>query len=126
MTLNVSIESCLLGYSQGKKTREKPLHFSQEIQNDIKKYAEEKELIDVLKVANIAINKCADAGWIHKDIEWRHIALMPVFDENSKIINLLPILIDYEKSEAEIDREKALETMKTRLDNIAADCIFKG
>lgn len=51
---------------------------------------------------------------------------MPVFDENSKIINLLPILIDYEKSEAEIDREKALETMKTRLDNIAADCIFKG
>lgn len=94
------------------------------IQDDIKKFAEEKELIDVFKVANIAIKKCADAGWIHKDIEWRHIALMPVFDENSKIINLLPILIDYEKSEEEVDKEKALGTMKTRLDTIAVGCIF--
>ena len=49
---------------------------------------------------------------------------MPVFDENSRIINLLPILIDYEKSEEEVDKEKALRTMKTRLDTIAVGCIF--
>jgi len=96
-----------------------------EIQGQIKMLAEEKTLTNVLRVADMAIKKCANAGYIHKDIEWRHIALMPVFDEDSKITDLSPILIDYEMSEKEDDTDKAFETMKNRLDEIAKGCTFE-
>lgn len=96
-----------------------------EIQGQIKMLAEEKTLTNVLRVADMAITKCANAGYIHKDIEWRHIALMPVFDEDSKITDLSPILIDYEMSEKEDDTDKAFETMKNRLDEIAKGCTFE-
>jgi len=49
---------------------------------------------------------------------------MPVFNENSMIIDLLPILIDYEKSEEVNDKEQAFIIMKKRLDEMSTDYTF--
>jgi len=50
-------------YTSNNKIEDIPSKLAK-IQNDIKKYAEEKELTNVSKVAFIAIKKCADAGFI--------------------------------------------------------------
>ena len=49
----------------------------------------------------------AEKYYIHYDIGWRHIGLLPLFDKKSKIINFQPILIDLSSvKEVETKSEK--------------------
>jgi hypothetical protein len=45
-------------------------------------------------VAITAITSMVTAGFVHLDICWRHVALLPVKPEGKKNWNLKPILID--------------------------------
>jgi len=50
--------------------------------------------ISPVSVAKAAITHLAELNYIHKDLDWRHIGLLPILDNNNKIINLKPALID--------------------------------
>jgi hypothetical protein len=45
---------------------------------------------------NIAVGDMAALGYLHPNIEWRHVGLMPIFDAAGSITALRPILIDME------------------------------
>ena len=42
-----------------------------------------------------AVKTVADCGYIHNDLEWRHVALLPLLDEDGgSVIGMKPVLID--------------------------------
>lgn len=72
---------------------------------------------NLMEICQRAINKCAAAGYIHNDLELRHIALYPIIiDEYLK--EMEPVMIDFEYMIPTEDYYEALNTMNERLDNI--------
>jgi hypothetical protein len=57
-----------------------------------------------LKAAENAITNMVQNGYKHNDLKWAHVALLPQFDEDSKLIKAKPILIDL------FDIRKIIET----------------
>ena len=49
--------------------------------------------VNCYEVAEIAIRKFAKHKYVHNDLSWRHVALLPVF-ENNNLVRFEPILID--------------------------------
>ncbi len=75
--------------------------------------------IDIIDVARKAVQKCATQKVIHKDLEWRHIALLPVFtDDSSAVLLFEPILIDFEYVAQTNSEQEALDAMNLRLDEM--------
>ncbi len=73
----------------------------------------------VIDVATIAIAKVASKKCIHKDIEWRHVSLFPIFNESGDL-RLEPVLIDLVRMETDVEEAFALETMSRRLEEICS------
>jgi hypothetical protein len=71
----------------------------------------------VVDVAKLAISKIASKKCIHEDIQWRHVSLLPIFNEK-KGLRLEPILIDLVRMTTDVDEGFALETMIRRLDEL--------
>jgi hypothetical protein len=82
--------------------------------------------VDPLSTAISAIHCVASKGFIHGDIEWRHVALLPVY-EQSKLVSFQPMLIDLTSMKKAGDDENALLVMKPLLlticDNYGLDTI---
>jgi hypothetical protein len=73
---------------------------------------------DVRDVARRAIERAANAGVVHKDLAWRHIALMPVFGEQDgeqRVLRLEPALLDFGRVEVGVDPSAALQAMQQEL-----------
>ena len=92
-------------------------------------------LQNVYKCAKIAIKEFAKKGYIHDDIDWRHIGLLPLFknddsdicscsDDGKKIIGFKPILIDLELVTKEKDVKIAKKVMRDKLSEISKNCVF--
>ena len=64
-----------------------------------------------------AIQTMASKGFLHPDIEWRHVALLPVFDAEDCMIALVPILIDLEGVK-QINTEVAYHEMMLRVEEL--------
>lgn len=82
-----------------------------------------KEKYNVLEVAVSAIKSASQAGFIHNDLEFRHISLCPIFDDNK--IKFKPILIDFENMIENNDPKYCEQVMLERLNEISEGCIFK-
>lgn len=78
---------------------------------------------NVYDVAIQAIKNAAIKGYIHTDLEFRHIGLYPIF-ENNIIIKMVPVLIDFEIIEESEDSNFSENQMVERLDYISQDCEF--
>jgi hypothetical protein len=68
-------------------------------------------------IGKAAIKRIVDKGFIHNDVEWRHVGLLPVFGPDGKLVDLAPILIDVGDVRAVKEEEKktAMTTMMNRL-----------
>lgn len=80
--------------------------FLENINQDLSEY----NLPSLREIAEEAIDKCANSGWIHRDLEFRHIAVLPII-ENNRLIYLDPIFIDFgimEKSSNKIEAKKIM------------------
>lgn len=76
-----------------------------------------------MDVANIAIEDLAKKGMVHDDLEWRHVALMPVL-QGDKCVDLKPIFIDLVRMSAGYTFDEALRKMQKQLQNISIGCNF--
>lgn len=47
------------------------------------------------QVAKVAIKNAALSKYVHNDLEFRHIGLLPIFDEEENLVSLRPVLIDF-------------------------------
>jgi hypothetical protein len=74
---------------------------------------------DARLVAASACEKAATQMVMHSDLEWRHVALLPVFDSDGIFSDLNPILIDFDHVEDPIDYVTALTTMQQRLKELS-------
>jgi hypothetical protein len=81
------------------------------------KDAYDKTKWTVVDVAKLAISKIASKKCIHEDIHWRHVSLLPIFDEKEGL-RLEPILIDLVRVATGVEEDFALETMIRRLDEL--------
>lgn len=74
-------------------------------------------------VAIAAIEKIAHCHYIHEDIEYRHVALLPVVREEKGGIKveLLPIFIDLSQMTGDVKYKVARERMIEKLDSIQFD-----
>jgi len=78
----------------------------------------------IMEVANNAIAKCAMAGVLHTDLEWRHFGVVPAFDSSGTITSLLAVVIDFDHCQVNVDPAVALQTMRDRLAELAAGVII--
>lgn len=69
--------------------------------------------------------RIAKMGFVHHDIEWRHVALIPEFDASGAVVRLLLGLIDLESLEG-ADPGEALATMTKRIQEISHGVILFG
>ena len=76
-----------------------------------------------MDVANIAIEDLAKKGMVHDDLEWRHVALMPVL-KGDKCVDLKPIFIDLVRMSAGYTYDEALSKMQKQLQEISIGCNF--
>jgi hypothetical protein len=50
------------------------------------------------EAARVAITMMTSRGFVHEDLDWRHVALRPIIDmENNIIHSLQPVLLDLTK-----------------------------
>ena len=66
------------------------------------------------EVAIMAIKELAKSQFLHEDIEWRHVGLLPII-ENDIIVDLKPVLIDLYSVVSCVDEEFAIKTMSEKL-----------
>jgi len=78
---------------------------------------------NVYDAAKQAIKKFAEKGYVHNDLHWRHIALLPIFKED-KLENFEPILIDLENVTKEKDFNKAYNIMYENLKILSKNTKF--
>ena len=76
-----------------------------------------KDLPDLNTILEVAIINCSAAEYIHDDLELRHFALYPNF-ENGVLIELQPVLIDFEYVEENVDHVEAYNRMATKVSKI--------
>jgi hypothetical protein len=80
--------------------------------------------LDVRDVAQRAIERTARAGVAHRDLEWRHVALLPLFDEAGAVIRLEPVLLDFGRVETGMEPGAALGQMQVRLEAMKAEATW--
>lgn len=72
-------------------------------------------------VAVAAINRCAAQLIDHGDVEWRHVGLLPVVNENDRLVELRPVLVDFGRAvrapSVEAARKKMIEQLDSREGN---------
>jgi len=68
------------------------------------------------EIAEDAIEKCARMKYIHDDLEFRHISVCPIFDDDEKLIKLEPMFIDFGMMKEASSYSKAKKKMMKRLD----------
>jgi hypothetical protein len=73
-----------------------PTRLTQETATVQQKVAE-RGLSNVRTAAALAVERCAAYGVQHNDLEWRHVAILPLY-EGGVIVDVLPVLIDFERS----------------------------
>jgi len=71
-----------------------------------------------------AVDHMASLGYLHPDIEWRHVGMLPVFNDG-KISSLRPILIDMECVQF-VGKEPAQTQMYKRIEELEASSTFLG
>jgi hypothetical protein len=59
----------------------------------------------------------ASLGYLHPDIEWRHVGLLPIINHFGELTGLRPILIDMERAEL-VGQEVASAAMYTRIQEL--------
>ena len=91
----------------------------------IQAVAASANLLNARFVAQAAVVRIAKKGLLHKDIEWRHVALVPEFDVSGAVVRLMPGLIDLE-SVVEADPAEALAAMTERIEEISRDVTVFG
>jgi hypothetical protein len=85
------------------------------LESEVKVKFDEEQLKEYfsepLLVAKEAVENMAKKGWMHMDLNWRHVALLPYEDTIRKIWKVRPILIDLThcKEITETDIDKAIE-----------------
>jgi hypothetical protein len=73
-----------------------------------------------LKAAEIAITDMIQKGYQHLDLKWSHIALLPQFDKNSKLLKVRPILIDLFDTRRIGQTEDKQKIIKEGMENVVA------
>lgn len=81
----------------------------------------ESGCLDVVTVAENAIKHLASFGLVHEDLEWRHVALMPVFNSSVEIVEMKPALIDLSSLRPAKEDEDPEAFMLTRLETMKAE-----
>lgn len=105
-------------------------NINSEIPNKLKQFELQlKELntqnhYKVDEVAKIAIANAAFNKYIHDDLEFRHIALLPIFDNKDNLIDLRPILIDFGIMSKVQTMKEAEIKMLNEFEEISQDVIF--
>eukprot|EP01033_Poteriospumella_lacustris_P011958 gene11958-8538_t len=69
----------------------------------------------------MAILHVAEKGFIHNDLKWVHVAVMPILDEDGGVENLQPVLIDLASIKESTNAKDAYLRMKTVLDELCDD-----
>lgn len=75
----------------------------------------------MVNVAENAIKHLASFGLVHEDLEWRHVALMPVFNSSVEIVEMKPALIDLSSLRPAKEDEDPEAFMLTRLETMKAE-----
>ena len=88
----------------------------------------QKFYYNIEEISMIAIDKCARSGYIHKDLELRHIGLLPIFNKNNdNIIDYMePVFIDFGIMEKCDDYNKAKSEMLNDFNNLIQKYTLKG
>lgn len=68
-------------------------------------------------VARGAIARVTSLGYVHDDLEWRHVALMPSFVDG-ELEELRPVLIDLSSIRAVNEGEDAADYMENKLQEL--------
>ena len=76
--------------------------------------------IDIRNIAETSIEKCALQGYIHDDLEFRHIAVYPVIHEG-EVVRLTPVFIDFGIMRKVHNIDEARIEMTNRLDKLFED-----
>jgi hypothetical protein len=77
--------------------------------------------LDVPSIANMAILHVAEKGFIHNDLKWAHVAVMPILDGDGGVEILQPVLIDLASIQESTNAKDAYLRMKTALDELCDD-----
>lgn len=73
-------------------------------------------------IAQEAIEHLAKERLVHRDLEWRHVALLPVIDkDNQTVTDMVPIFIDLTTVMKVETEQIALDEMMQRLEEISED-----
>lgn len=80
--------------------------------------------LDPREVARAAIEKAALRRVVHEDLEWRHIALMPVFDKHGALDKLEPVLIDFGMVSTLNCADECREAMIIYLNSLVSSCVW--
>lgn len=78
---------------------------------------------DARVVARQALQGVANARVVHRDIEWRHFALLPIFS-GDVVIRLEPVMIDFADCDEVASTELAMYIMKPLLDGLIAATVW--
>lgn len=79
---------------------------------------------DARVVAYQALQKLANKRIVHTDIEWRHVALLPVFS-NGVVVRLEPVTIDFAEYHVVDSAAAAMEIMMPKLEKLIAATVWE-
>ena len=94
-----------------------------DINKQLKKYVK-KNPLNIKEITANAIKKCAKRKYVHNDLEFRHIAVRPIFDDEDTLIYLDPMFIDFGRMK-KVDSSKEAKIEMTERMNELFD-IYKG
>lgn len=75
-------------------------------------------------VMEAAIKLLNDKGYVHRDLEWRHVALLPIVSDQQEIVDMKAIFIDL-ASVVKIDSTVALDKKHQRIRSIRYSHLMK-
>ena len=78
-----------------------------------------------LRAAAAAAARFAQRGILHKDLEWRHVGILPIFDVEGDVVEVRPVFVDFDRCETSVEEGFALQTMQARLAFLAEDIEFQ-
>jgi len=85
-------------------------------------YMAESEEYTVKKALTNAVDSLSEKKLVHRDIEWRHVALMPMFDSSSgnseTVVDMKPVLIDMASVTTVETIESAREQMQDKVNEL--------
>lgn len=95
------------------------------LSNNMQEIVREMNLTDPRIVMKQAIESAANHKVEHADLEWRHVALMPVFNRDKQTLeSLRPVFIDFGSIKKHITVQDARDAMLEKMQSISAGCEF--